>query len=53
MRIKNLPDELVSKAFSISLISHCRPEKNERLSVGGTSKNKGFNVNCGDGCTEK
>lgn len=46
-----MPDELDSKAFSISLMSHCLPEKQPWLSGDGTSKKRGLKVNCGEGCT--
>lgn len=46
---KLLPGEEDSKAFSMSLISQCRPEKQVSLLVAGTSKNSGLNVSCGVG----
>lgn len=49
MMLRYLPEEVDSKAFSISLISHCLPEKQASLSVEGTSKNSGRSVSCGDG----
>lgn len=44
MMLRYLPEEVDSKAFSISLISHCLPEKQASLSVEGTSKNSGRSV---------